>query len=49
MHSSGNMVVRSFSTVWHAVLLHMVAISAFVGVLSEDGEYPEALAHGDLS
>ncbi|KAE9167177.1 hypothetical protein PF005_g28887 [Phytophthora fragariae] len=45
VHSSGNMVVRSDSTVWHAVSLHMMVISASVGVLREDGEYPESLAH----
>ncbi|KAG6620344.1 uncharacterized protein IUM83_16342 [Phytophthora cinnamomi] len=38
-------VTGVMSTVWHAVSLHMMSISAFVGVLSEDGEYPESLAH----
>lgn len=38
VHSSGNMVVRSDSTVWQAVAEHMISISAVVGVVSEDGE-----------
>lgn len=45
MHSEGARVWSWVSTDWQAVLVHMMAISASVGVASDVTVYPESEAH----